>query len=204
MEETLFKLSKEGLLTLVEKLKSENIRLLLEQDRLIKERENLLEEKIKELALLYEENERLRYRLNQLLQDKFGAKSEKDKNPIEEAFDEAVSPDNVEEIELAEKEISVAAHTRKVGRKPLPKHLPRIQQVYDLAEAEKLCGCGHSLTKIGEEISEQLDVIPAKVQVIQHVKYKYACKHCFDTIKTALGPKLPICLSWPISPYCCF
>ena len=177
---------------LVEKLRVDNARLLLEQEKLLKEKEKLLAEKEKELALLYEENQKLRYRLNQLLQDKFGAKSEKDKNPEEEAFDEVTLPDNVEEIELAEKEISVAAHTRKVGRKPLPKHLPRIQQIYDLTEAEKLCACGYSLTKIGEEISEQFDIIPAKAQVIQHVKYKYACKHCEETIKTALGPKSPI------------
>lgn len=156
------------------------------------EKNQQLAEKEKELALLYEENEKLRYRLNQLLQDKFGSKSEKDKNPEQETFDEAASPDNVEEIENIEKGISVAAHTRKPGRKPLPNHLPRIQKIYDLTDEEKTCTCGHRLTKIGEETNEQVDIIPAKVQVIQHVKYKYACKHCEETIATAKGPRLPI------------
>jgi len=180
-KDILSRVSSEELQTLVASLRAE----LLEKDKKLAEKE-------KELTLLYEENQKLRHRLNQLLQDKFGTKSEKDKNPEEWAFNEATQPDNVEEIELAEKEISVAAHTRKIGRKPLPQHIPRIQQIYDLTEIEKLCDCGYLLLKIGEEISEQLDIIPAKVQVIQHIKYKYACKHCEATIKTALGPKSPI------------
>jgi transposase len=148
------------------------------------------------LAEALEENERLRHQLNQLLQDKFGIKSEKSKNLAETSFDEAIEPDNTSEVETAEKEISVAAHKRKKGekpgRKPLPEDLPRIQQIYDLEASQKVCACGCQLIKIGEELSEQLDIIPAKVQIIQHIKYKYACKGCEETIKTAPGPKLPI------------
>jgi transposase len=87
----------------------------------------------------------------------------------------------------------VAPHKRKkAGRRPLPKDLPRIQVIHDLSEEDKKCPCGCMLTKIGFESSEQLDIIPAKAQVIEHVKYKYACKSCEDTIKTASMPKQPI------------
>jgi transposase len=44
---------------------------------------------------------------------------------------------------------------------------------------------------MGEELSEQLDIIPAKIQVLQHIKYKYTCKRC-EIIKTAKGPRSPI------------
>ena len=36
-------------------------------------------------------------------------------------------------------------------------------------------------SRVGEEISEQLDIIPAKIQVVSHIRYKYACKNCEGT-----------------------
>jgi transposase len=50
--------------------------------------------------------------------------------------------------------------------------------IHDLPEEEKVCACGCRLTKIDEEVSEKLDYIPAKLQVIRHIRYKYACKGC--------------------------
>ena len=69
-------------------------------------------------------------------------------------------------------------NTRKKtpGRKPLPDHLPRTRVEHDLPEDAKVCGCGCRKTKIGEEVSEQLDIIPARIQVLQHVRFKYACR----------------------------
>ena len=182
-------LSTETLQELIEKLRAENTHLRLEKDK-------ILAEKDQQLSELLLENQQLRHQLNQLLQERFGVKSEKGKNLEEEAFDEAIEPDNTSEIETTEEEITVASYTRKkggkAGRKPLPEHLPRIQQIYDLMELEKHCTCGCSLTKIGEELSEQLDIVPAKIQVIQHIRYKYACKGCEETIKTAAGPQSTI------------
>jgi transposase len=192
------KISEEILQARLEELRAENALLMLKQEQLIlenSEKDKLLIEAQAEKNRLLEETERLRHQLNQLLQDKFGTKSEKSKNLPEETFDEATEPDNAADIEAIEQEIFVIAHQRKrgkPGRKPLPAHLLRIKQIYDLETSEKICSCGCQLTKIGEEISEQLDIIPATIQVVQHVKYKYACHACEDTIKTALGPKLPI------------
>jgi transposase len=76
-------------------------------------------------------------------------------------------------------DIVVPEHTRKKrGRKPLPADLPRVEVVHDLSEAEKQCACGAQLSRIGEETCEKLDYIPAKIQVIRHIRPKYACKHC--------------------------
>jgi len=75
--------------------------------------------------------------------------------------------------------IDIAAHARKKrGRKPLPKDLPRIDVIHDLSEKDKQCGCGQGKSCIGEEISEKLDYIPARVQVERHIRLKYACKSC--------------------------
>jgi transposase len=52
-------------------------------------------------------------------------------------------------------------------------------------DADKVCECGCALTHIGEDTSEQLDIIPAKIQVLQHARLKYACKACESTVRTA-------------------
>lgn len=82
-----------------------------------------------------------------------------------------------EEIKAAE--ITVPAHTRKKGgRRPLPPDLPREEVVHDLPEEEKVCDCGANLSRIGEEATEKLDIVPAKARVIKHIRIKYACKSC--------------------------
>ena len=90
-------------------------------------------------------------------------------------------------------EVMVAAHKRnKRGRKPLPDHLPRADVIHELAENERSCDHdGKLLTEIGEVISEQLDIIPAKIQVTRHIRKKYACD-CGQCIKTAPLPAQPI------------
>ncbi|SDU65621.1 Transposase [Desulfobacula phenolica] len=70
-------------------------------------------------------------------------------------------------------------HTRKKrGRKPLPADLPRIDVIHELSEDERQCNCGCLKERIGQEESEQLDYIPAKVRVLRNIRYKYACKNC--------------------------
>ncbi len=88
-------------------------------------------------------------------------------------------PEPEAEEEVEEEVIHVPAHDRKKrGRKPLDENLPRVEEIHDISPEEKICGCGAELSRIGEEVSEQLDVIPAKVQVIRHIRPKYACKQC--------------------------
>ena len=112
----------------------------------------------------------------------FGRSSEKhplDLNPPQLLlFDE---PGDIpsEQPTPSDEEVVVPAHKRKKpGRKPLPKNLPRIEVIHDLKEEEKICACGCQMSRIGKDESEKLDIIPAKVRVIHHIRYKYACKNC--------------------------
>lgn len=84
----------------------------------------------------------------------------------------------------------VAPHTRTLrGRKPLDAHLPREIRRHELPESQRVCANdGHSLVEIGVEISEQLDVIPEQVRVIQHQRVKYACPCCDLGIKVTPAP----------------
>ena len=110
----------------------------------------------------------------------YGPKTEKNRVDSTEQptlFDEAEGTEAVEEA-ATEKEITIPAHKRKTGRKALPKDLPREDIIHDLSEEEKKCSCGSELSRIGEEVSEKLDIVPAKAKVIRHIRYKYACRSC--------------------------
>ena len=89
------------------------------------------------------------------------------------------SPDEPAEPIQSDDDIVVPEHTRKKrGRKPLSEDLPRIEVVHDISEEDKRCACGAELSPIGEEICEKLDYVPAKLQVIRHIRPKYACRDC--------------------------
>ena len=146
----------------------------------------------KKTSLLLEEIRLLRARI-------FGRKSEKipPQNTVQLPLFDMPEPEDVGE-EHAEEVVRVPAHTRKKrGRKPLPENLPRVEVVHDIPEEEKVCQCGCRLTRIGEETCEQLDIIPAKMQVIRHIRPKYACRNCEGleddgpSVKTA-SPELQI------------
>jgi transposase len=75
--------------------------------------------------------------------------------------------------------VPVRSHLRaKRGRKPLPADLMRVEMIHDIAESEKTCGCGEPLKRIGQEVCEKLEIIPAQVRVRRHVRPKYACRVC--------------------------
>ena len=76
-------------------------------------------------------------------------------------------------------EPALANNKKESGRKPLPKYLPRETHIIDVAEADKVCPyCKGDLHRIGEEKSEQLEYIPASLNVIETLRPKYACRQC--------------------------
>jgi transposase len=77
----------------------------------------------------------------------------------------------------------------KRGRKPLDPNLPREIVRHELPEAERVCARdGTPLREIGVDVSEQLDIIPAKVRVIRHERVKYACPCCAQGVRVAAAP----------------
>jgi transposase len=79
--------------------------------------------------------------------------------------------------------------TGKPGRAKLAAHLPRVEIRHELTLAERQCACGEVLAEIGADLSEQIDYVPAKVQVLRHVRVKYACPGCEQCVKTAPVPE---------------
>lgn len=88
-----------------------------------------------------------------------------------------------------DEEVVAPEPAKKRGkRKPLPAELPRIEVVHELPEHELTCDCGCRKQAIGEETSEQLDIIPMQIRVIRHIRRVYACKRCETAPVTADKP----------------
>jgi transposase len=85
------------------------------------------------------------------------------------------------------------------GRKAIPDHLPRRNVLHDVAPEEQVCSCGCAKTRIGEDVTEQLDYIPGKLVVLRHIYPKYACSGCKDGVTAAEPVPNPIarCLAAP-------
>ncbi|SED69486.1 IS66 family transposase [Pseudomonas anguilliseptica] len=137
--------------------------------------------------------ERLREQNALLIQRLFGRKSEQSSDPDSpqlEMFNEAESlAEAAAEAPAAEVEEEVVAPTKRRGkRKPLPAELPRVEVIHELPEHELTCECGCRKQAIGEETSEQLEIIPMQVQVIRHIRKTYACKACESAPVTADKP----------------
>ncbi len=152
---------------------------------IIKDLHCILETKECQIESLTHQNQLLQEKVNYLLYHRFSRKSERIDDQQMLLFG-----DNNSGHEEAEPvaEIKISSHTRKTGGRSLPpSDLPRVRVEHDLSEAEKRCDCGCCLDRIGEESSFQYDVIPTKFQVIENVKFKYACSNskCGQAPKTA-------------------
>ncbi len=118
-------------------------------------------------------NERIKY----LLQQRFAPSSEKTSADQLGLFNEAegTCEETIDTDTVVTTEIKSHSRTRK-PRVSIPAALPRHDIIYDLAESEKTCPHdGSPLKLIGSDDHEQLEIIPAKINVICHKRLKYAC-----------------------------
>ncbi len=139
--------------------------------------------------------EQLRERVNVLLARRFGASAETVAEAQLGLFNEAeleAEGDTGEDDQTATSEIG--AHRRaKPKRRPLPEHLPRVDIEHPLPEAERVCPHhGVALERFGERVSEQLDIVPATVRVLRHIRGKYRCPCCSGHLRTAPMTPQPI------------
>ena len=145
------------------------------------------------LRLVTAERDLAEERLKAFRRELFGAKSEARGADQLDLFNEAEALAPNTDVSPAQEnvlETKVGAHTRKKrGRKPLDPALPRTVVRHELPESERFCDHdGNALIEIGVETSEQLDVIPEQVHVIQHQRVKYACPCCDLGIKVTPPP----------------
>jgi transposase len=159
------------------------------------EREKLAK---RDAVIAYQETRiaQLQAQVNLLVSRRFGASSERVSESQLGLFNEAEASVEAGEEPAEEEAVAtpVAAHARqKPKRKPLPSELARVNIEHELPESERMCAeHGVELERFGQEESEQLDIIPATVQVLHHIRGKYRCPCCTGNLKTAPMPAQPI------------
>ena len=85
------------------------------------------------------------------------------------------------------------ANAHHKGRRPLPADLPRDTVEIEPSEEDKICpDCHQQKQRIGEEVTEKLDYIPASIRVQRIIRPKYACKHCENHVSIADLPAMAI------------
>jgi transposase len=157
---------------------------------LLAERERLS----RQLRAVTVERDLLKERLDAHLRRLFAARSEARPAAQGDLFlneAEALAPPGTPVAEEAVAGgIEVGGHRRKPrGRKPLDPHLPREIVRHELPESERVCRHdGAVLVEIGVDISEQLDIVPQRVRVIQHQRVKYACPCCDEGLRVTPAP----------------
>ena len=126
----------------------------------------------------------LKLEIAKLNRDRFGPRSERTARLLDqmefqlEELEASATEDDLAAEAAAGKTSQVAAFTRtRPGRRPFPAHLPRERVVEPAPCACLRCG-GARLAKLGEDITETLEVIPRSWKVIQHVREKSTCRDC--------------------------
>ena len=122
----------------------------------------------------------LNFELARLKRWRFGSSSESlDSSTQAVLFDSLLIDTALEDRAADEANKSPASPPRTKGqavRQALPASLPRVEHHHEIAETH--CACGQAFKRIGEEVSEQLDCVPAQFFVLRHIRGKYACACC--------------------------
>jgi len=162
---------------------------IVERDALLEQREATIEQHEATIERLHEQ-------VRLLLARRFGASSEKLPDGQLGLFNEAETEAG-EEPE-ADAGTEVAAHRRtRAKRAALPDTLERVDIEHELADSERICPHhGVELERFAEVVSEQLDIVPAKVRVLRHIRGKYRCPSCEGHLRTAAMPAQPLAKSF--------
>ncbi|QDM15504.1 IS66 family transposase [Tardiphaga sp. vice352] len=147
----------------------------------------------------------LKLQIEKLNRDRYGPRSERSArllDQLELTLEELEAKATEDELaaEMAAAKVTSATTTvasfsrRRPSRKPLPEHLPRERVIVPGPVSCACCG-GARLSKLGEDITETLEVIPKSWKVIQHVREKFSCRDC-EKISQAPAPFHVIARGW--------
>jgi len=169
--------------------------MLAERNAALAAQDAVVNELREQLSTRTAEIEHLKLTIAKLQRMQFGRKSEKLDRQIEQL--------ELRLEDLQSDEGASASQAQRQGRpfrtppqrKPLPEHLPREEQLH--VPAHDACpSCGGKLKHLGEDVSEQLEFVPARFKVIRHIRPKLACS-CCDCIVQAAAPSRPIVRGLP-------
>jgi len=158
----------------------------------IAQRDALIEQRDRTITFKDAKIDKLTHEIARLRRLQYAAKSEALDPAQRELFDEAMAADIAAlEAELEDLRTPTSAPTprRTPQRRALPPELERIETIHEPASCD-CAACGQALVKIGEHVSEKLDVEPMKFFVRRDVHPQYACKACETIVAEPVAPSI--------------
>jgi transposase len=137
------------------------------------------------------------FELRRLKAWRFDAKTERMNAQQRQLFEETLAADQADleaqlaALKAASKESDDATDTntrRQPKRQALPEHLKRVEHHHE--PESTTCGCGQAMVRIGEDVSERLDIIPAQFFVHRHIRGKWTCKCCQTLVQEPVEPQV--------------
>lgn len=167
--------------------------MVLEQQALIAVHERTIAQRDHAIAFKDAKISQLTHEIARLRRVQFAAKSERMDPAQRELFDEAMAADIAaleSELEALREPAKPAARSApRPARRPLPPELPRIETIHEPASCD-CATCGAALVKIGEHVSEKLDVEPMTFFVRRDVHPQYACRRCETIVAEPVAPAI--------------
>ena len=158
-----------------------------QQAREIEVKQQLIERKDRDIAWRDAKLEKVNFELAQLKRWKYGAKTEAMTAEQRQLFQDTLLEDQASlEAQLAELQAALPqtpatpkAPARKPRRQALPEHLHRVEHLHEPENtACPTPDCGQAMVRVGQDISEKLDIVPAEFFVHRHIYGKWACRCC--------------------------
>ena len=195
-------LSPEAITTLAQRMLGhlrEQQQHLQQRDERIAHQASEIERKDAELQFKTAKLEKVNFELARLKAWKFGAKTEAMSAEQRRMFEETLAEDEASlqaqlqqlQAKLPAQPETEAERRRKPRRQALPEHLRRVE--YHHEPEDTTCpteDCGRAIVRVGEDISEKLDIVPVEFFVHRHVHGKWACKCCQVLVQEPVAPAI--------------
>jgi transposase len=169
-----------------------------EQGKQLDERNKQIAEQAQAIKFKDVKIERITFELARLKAWRFGAKTERMDAEQRQMFEEALAEDQASlEAQLLalqgeRGQTAAPPPDAKINSKPrraaLPEHLRRVE--YRHEPENTTCECGQPMARIGEDITEKLDIVPAEFFVHHHIRGKWACKCCQTLVQQPVAPQI--------------
>ena len=181
---------------------SEQSRHISEQSRHIGEQDKRIDSQVQAIKWRDAKIESITFQLARLKAWKFGAKTEAMNAEQRGLFEETLAADQASlEAQLAALQSTAAAASdvsapdkqprRQPKREPLPPHLPRVDQRIEPVDTQcPTPECGQPMVRVGEDISERLDIVPAQFFVQRQIRGKWACRCCQLLVQEPAAPQV--------------
>jgi transposase len=170
-----------------------------EQDVRLVERDQRIEQQQRELQFKDAKLQKITFELARLKNWKFGAKTEAMSAEQRRLFEETLAEDEaslraqLEQLQGNDgaEDKGDAKAKRKPRRQPLPQDLPRVDHRHEPQDTNcPMYACGRPMVRVGEDISEELDIVPAQYFVHRHIYGKWACRCCQILKQEPAAPRI--------------